>query len=334
MAELALIAGANVPDFAPTGNANTDSRLRKYAQWLMDTGGSWYAPNLAAYRDAMLDGGKARSTVSANLSSIRAAYRRLMRNRDAFYALAPDGADVLTRKAFVDELIARINNAIHPAESPVKQIVKQDVSDGEHLRLSKIQAERLLAAPLKAKGRGMQNARDAAIVALLLCTGIREAELVALNVADLRDRFGGELSLLVRDGKNSKQRLIPYGALDGCLVLVNAWLKLAGVESGAVFRGLAYGGRKLASERLSVRGVQRALARYPIAIEGYKQTVKPHDCRRTYALRQYMAGADLVAIQRNLGHANVTTTLGYIGQLDASSRRAKAVYDLPLELLA
>jgi hypothetical protein len=48
----------------------------------------------------------------------------------------------------------------------------------------------------------------------------------------------------------------------------------------------------------------------------------------------YEAGVDLPAIQQNLGHADVETTLRYIGPLDADRRRAPAVYTFDLGKLA
>ena len=53
----------------------------------------------------------------------------------------------------------------------------------------------------------------------------------------------------------------------------------------------------------------------------------------SYARRLYEAGFDLVAIQQNLGHADVKTTLGYIGELDAEKRRPPAIYAFDLKSL-
>ena len=167
----------------------------------------------------------------------------------------------------------------------------------------------------------------------MLCTGIREAEAAALDVEDLRQTFGGELALHVRHGKGAKARLIPWGELDWGLVVVETWLKAAGIESGAVFRGFYKGGQRLRPGRLTTRAIQYILREYPITIDGQARTVAPHDLRRTYARRLYEAGADLVAIQQNLGHASTKTTLGYIGVLDTARRRAPAVYSYDLREL-
>ncbi len=42
---------------------------------------------------------------------------------------------------------------------------------------------------------------------------------------------------------------------------------------------------------------------------------------------------DVVAIQQNLGHADLATTLTYIGELDADRRKPPTVYDFDLGAL-
>ena len=91
---------------------------------------------------------------------------------------------------------------------------------------------------------------------------------------------------------------------------------MAGIRDGPVFRGFYRDGQTVRPGRLTVRAVQDVLGAYPIVVDGTLVTVKPHDCRRTYARRLYEAGADVVAIQQNLGHGDLKTTLAYIGALD------------------
>jgi integrase len=101
-----------------------------------------------------------------------------------------------------------------------------------------------------------------------------------------------------------------------------------------VFKGFYKARQKLRPGRLSTRAIQYVLAGYPVMIEGALTTARPHDLRRTYARRLYEAGVDLVAIQQNLGHADIKTTLRYIGALDADRRRAPGVYTFDLGKLA
>ncbi len=149
---------------------------------------------------------------------------------------------------------------------------------------------------------------------------------------DLRQSLGGELALRIRHGKGDKQRLIPWGDLSWCLQIVDRWLTRAGISEGAVFRGLYGNGRqdKVRPGRITTRSVQSILAQYPIAVDGEILAPRPHDCRRTYARLLFEAGVDLVAIRQNLGHADLKTTLRYIGALDADKRRAPSIYDFDL----
>ena len=306
-------------------------RLGKFGRWLEDSGRSWREPSLAAYRDHLLSEGLAPSSVRTLLATVRGRYRQVLKDnavRSALYGWARDalraqGVDETPAelKATVDEVVSRLENEIDPETARVPVVEVQDEADSDHLRLTVTEASALLAAPGVDTLRGL---RDTAIIALLLATGIREAELVGLDVEDLRQSLGGELSLRVREGKGRKARLVPYGPNDWALAIVEAYLGAFGIEGGPVFRGYYRGFQTQRSNRLSTRQVQNIVGGYPITVRGRPTTVRPHDLRRTYARLLFEAGTDLVTIQQNLGHAQTKTTLGYIGTLDGSARRPAA----------
>jgi len=100
-----------------------------------------------------------------------------------------------------------------------------------------------------------------------------------------------------------------------------------------VLRGFYKGNRRLRPGGLSVRAIEDVVAGYPVMIDGELVQVKPHDLRRTYARRLYDAGVDLVAIQQNLGHTSLQTTLRYIGILDVEARRPPSLYSFDLGVL-
>jgi len=310
---------------------HTRYRLGKFERWRNAQDAPWYEPDLAAYRDYMLAEGYATSTVRAHLSTVRAQYQRIARSnmvRDILYRNVPSDCQApADQKAWVDETITRLRNAADPANSSVKAKKSQDKPDADQLRLTREQAEALMQRPGLDTLKGL---RDTAVIALMLCTGIREAELSALDVPDLRQHREGDLALQVREGKGCKQRVIPYGELSWVLVIVESWLRAAGIEGGPVFRGLYKGGYKLRPGRLSVRAIGYILADYPIAIAGELTTVKPHDLRRTYARRFYNSKGDLAALQQNLGHEDPRTTMGYIGDLEPERRRPPALYSFNL----
>ena len=332
----------NVKSLLLPANADKDTRSRvsAFATWLTSTKRPWHDPDLAAYRDHLHAKGYHAATMSTHLSTIRAAYQRLLRNnglRDALFTVA--GGELRSiaaddtpanRKAFVDERYTRLQNAIDPKNSPVKVVKSQDKADSAHVRLTRSQAEALLHAPGVVP---LEALRDTALIALMLCTGVREVEACALEVTDLRQRLGGELALHVRKGKGSKERLIPYGDLAWVLAVLDKWLAAADINAGKVFRSFWRGGRSLRGP-LSVRAVENIVSEYAVMNEhGKPMTVRPHDLRRTYARRLYEGGVDLVAISQNLGHASTRTTLLYIGELGADKRRAPGVYSFDLATL-
>lgn len=308
------------------------SRIRSYVGWLRREKLSPLQPDLAGWRDSLEISPVSKASY---LSTIRANYRRLLKD-DRFRSLAYEYARAARletpadQKAFVDELDIRIRNAIDPDRAPVDVTEEQDEAYEKHLRLTKAQAEALLESPGVMTTMGL---RDTAIIAILLCTGIREGELRDLEIGDLRQHLGGELALRVRNGKGNKARMVPYGELNWCLVIVDGWLAEAGIMDGPVFRGLYKGGKKLRPGKIGLRSIAEILAQYPISVNGEKVIVKPHDCRRTYARRLHDAYVKLAAIQQNLGHRDIGTTLGYIGELDAGQRRAKAIYHYDLNRL-
>lgn len=328
-------------------NKDMISRLELYIDWLHRTpGANWRLPNLAAYRDWLMSDERlvrdrhtrnlepapalSAASAQAHLSTIRGRYQTLLESndvRDELYRMAPDALRGADRKAFVDEALERLRNAIKPARSKVVIVDQRDEADSKHLRLTLEQANELLEAPISDRqNTPLQRLRDTAIIALLLSTGIRDMELCALQVDDLRQQFGGGLALQVRKGKGNAARMVPYGALDACLISVEKWLRAAGITQGAVFRGIYKGGKSVRSSAITERAIQDILNRYPINIDGELRSIDPHDTRRTYARLLYEAGVNLLAIQQNLGHKDHKVTQAYIGNLDSSARRPPALF--------
>ena len=324
----------------PTADKDQASRLRRFCHWLQQQDQAWHDdPDLARYRDYLLEqgrvrgaGGLAPSTVQAHLATVRARYQALLADnavRDALEVTARRALEVRGQpygpadvEALVNRKLARLRNATSPATSAVKVPQAQETPDRQHHRLTPDQASALLYAPGTDTLRGL---RDTALIGLMLTTGIRAAEAAGLAVRDLRQTLGGELALHVRHGKGDKARLIPYGAMDWVLVVVDAWRRAAGIADGPVLRGFYRGYTTVRATALSTRAIQDVVAAYPVAVDGALVTLTPHDLRRTYARLMYQAGVDLLSIQQNLGHADSATTLGYIGTMDAEARRAPAL---------
>lgn len=274
---------------------------------------------MALYRDELLKCGLSPTSVNSHLSTIRGRYQeRLLSSegRDYFYSKLSAGIFPAEAKALIDEQIMRLQFAIDPKRTNAKGITRQDIADSEQgLRLTSEQASVLLRLP---NVNTVQGLRDCALITVALCAGLRKMELCGLDVDDLRQCLNGELAIRVREGKGKKQRLVPYGAMSWCLVIVDSWLNIGGITDGAVFRSIWKGGR-VRDPRLSVRAVEDIVKAYPVAIDGVLTTVAPHDLRHTYARRLYEAGMGILEIQRNLGHSDHKITERYIGVGKATS---------------
>ncbi len=315
-------------------NKNARSQYRIYKSYLSANGQHILRPNLVAYRDWLIEKKNlAPSSLSAYLSTIRSAYRRLILSTDYRKALFEVGyrnrLSGVELKQFVDEVTIRISNAINPLNAPVRSGVRQDILDAEQIRLTKSQVKRLLESPNPATKTGL---RDMALLSMLLCTGVRAYEVCNIQVDDLKKAINANLALHIRECRQNKSRLVPYGGLDFCLVIVDHWLEVSGIKDGYVFRGLYKSGR-LRDGKLSERSVGDILAKYPISIRGLKTTLKPNDLRRTYAKLCWENSMKTEAIQQNLGHSTIQTTLGYIGPVDIENRMAKSFIKFDLTLL-
>jgi len=173
--------------------------------------------------------------------------------------------------------------------------------------------------------------RDRVIFELLYGCGIRNSELVGLNMGSVKWR---DDAVLVR-GKGKKERLVPLGdeaaaALRIYLPLREAKLNAAG-KSGLVHEGpLLTNLRTRGDCRLTTRSVGRIVKAIALS-RGLAADVHPHTLRHAFGTHMLEEGADLRAIQEMLGHERLSTTQRYtqltVGQVqrvyDETHPRAK-----------
>jgi integrase/recombinase XerC len=156
--------------------------------------------------------------------------------------------------------------------------------------------------------------RDRAMMELFYSAGLRLAELVALNVADL-GRDDRQLRVL---GKGNKERIVPFGRM--ALEWLNKWLAVRPLFAVADEPALFLSKQK---RRISTRSVQLRLEQWGIK-QDLAPHVNPHKLRHSFATHLLESSADLRAVQELLGHANLATTQIYT-HLDF--QRLADVYD-------
>jgi len=144
--------------------------------------------------------------------------------------------------------------------------------------------------------------RDLAMWELFYSSGLRLAELVALNCHDIDLNDG---LVLVRHGKGNKARSVPVGKM--ARQAVQAWLNVrqqhAGTGEPALFVSRL-------GKRIATRTVHARLERWQTKL-GVVEHVHAHRLRHSFASHLLESGGDLRAVQDMLGHANLSTTQIY-----------------------
>lgn len=160
-----------------------------------------------------------------------------------------------------------------------------------------------------------------AIIVVLWRAGLRISEALALIDRDLDRREG---SVLVRHGKGDKRRIVAMDAW--------AWQRLdpwieerRNYPPGPIFCVVA--GPTAGTREWSHTDVRRALHR-AAADAGVQKRVAPHQLRHMMAVELWRAGIDLLAIQRQLGHARLDVTQLYLRSV-APMEALKQIRDRP-----
>jgi integrase/recombinase XerC len=263
--------------------------LGQYAEWLTESGQPLLPGSTAAIR-AFLARASAHSrapSLARKLSALRSLYRFL-----------------------VHEGLAERNpaRAVASPRLPKKLPLVLPEEDAAAL----MDAPARLAAPLAI--------RDRAILELLYGSGLRAAELVGLDVADV-DLAQRLVRVL---GKRRKERIVPFGR--PAEEAIRRWLDAGRpvLASGPVGAGAGdplflnhRGGR------ITTRSIARRIDRWVLEA-ALPRHVHPHALRHSFATHLLSNGADLRGIQELLGHASLSTTQRYT---HVDWKRLANVYD-------
>ena len=180
--------------------------------------------------------------------------------------------------------------------------------------LTTTQVDALLRAPHEAKPQKQAPAwmpwRDAAILELFYSSGLRLAELAALDVRDI-DPYSETVRVL---GKGAKERIVPVG--QPALEAIQQYRQRAQVQAGPLFLSKLRKRLGPASIWVLVKKHLR-LAQIPVP-------ASPHKLRHSFATHLLDAGADLRSVQSLLGHASLSTTQIYT---HVTTERLKKAYN-------
>lgn len=201
-------------------------------------------------------------------------------------------------------------------ESPARKLkIKKPIENRVPTVLSAREVRALLAAPkeqiaqlasLRDASAGGRNryfcaVRDNVILELLLSTGIRIGELVAVSVSDV-DLPNRQIRIT---GRATRGRIVTIGSQDLLDALSN-YLELRGdrtLDNAALFVGRS-------GTRLTIYSIENIFKKH-VRLAEIKRHITPHSLRHTMAALLVSNGTDIREVQERLGHASILSTQVY-----------------------
>ena len=166
--------------------------------------------------------------------------------------------------------------------------------------LTVAEVERILEAPDLSHPLAW---RDRAMLEFAYASGVRVSELVHLQLRNLA--LEEEYAIVV--GKGSKERLVPIGRRAIGALSIYLRETRPRIEQG---HGQGHVFLNARGRPLSRMGVWKIL-RGHVETARVEKPVSPHTLRHSFATHLLEGGADLVAVQEMLGHADISTTQIY-----------------------
>jgi integrase/recombinase XerD len=163
--------------------------------------------------------------------------------------------------------------------------------------------------------------RDAALIAVLYCTGMRRNEVVGLRIGD----YDSKQAVLKVRGKGNKVRL---AFLTGdAQERLDCWLRIRSQPTEPLFVSVDKAGT-LGTESLRGQSIRYILQSR--ATEANVKPFSPHSMRRTMATHLLDRGVDLAIVQKMLGHKHLSTTALYDRRGEAAKKNASEALRLLL----
>lgn len=294
--------------------------VRGFAEYLAETLGEdgdvrkVEHTHIRAYLAVLFDRGLTKASVARALAAVRSWFKWLARSgyvesNPASLVSTPKLPKHLPRVPGIEELNRVLNSlgevhACAPHSSRSATPTNGERSPGTPTRA-------MNGPPDDGDGAAAWPARDRVIFELLYGSGIRNSELVGL---DLTSVLWGDDAIRVL-GKGRKERLVPLG--DEAAAAIRAYLPERQAKLEAAGKGkLVHVGpllmnlRARGSCRLTTRSVGRIVKGIAMS-RGLAADVHPHTLRHAFGTHMLEEGADLRAIQEMLGHERLSTTQRY-----------------------
>lgn len=207
------------------------------------------------------------------------------------------GRSLARRLSALRGLYNHLNKSGKTDDNPALDILAPRDSKALPATLDPDEVDRLLVDNLN----DPMLARDLAMFELMYSSGLRLAELVGIDLADL-DLSVGQVRVT---GKGGKTRDLPVG--EQAIAAINKWLGYRRAQPGADERAVFLSSR---GGRIAKRTVQMRLKRLAES-QGLDRNCYPHMLRHSFASHLLESSGDLRAVQELLGHADISTTQVY-----------------------
>jgi integrase len=191
----------------------------------------------------------------------------------------------------------------------------------------------LLRQMVEALPDDLPGLRDKALLLLGFAGAFRRSELVGLQVGDVQIGDAG-LIITLRRSKTDQEgasftKGIPVGTSDATCpkCALEAWLQLAGITTGAIFRPVDRWGH-VGIRALSSLGVARAVKRALMAIDVDTTDYSGHSLRAGLVTAAAMAGVSERVIMQQTGHKNTAMLRRYIREGSLFRENAAAAVGL------
>ena len=187
-------------------------------------------------------------------------------------------------------------------ENPVEKIEYPKLGLKMPITLTTNQIDKIIKRVSLNKTNGLRNET---IIEILYSCGLRVSELINLKISDL---FLKE-SLIKILGKGNKERFVPISKIGKKLILKY-------IDSGRNISKI----KKGYEDTLFINNRGKKLTRVMIYIilnnaakeVGIEKKISPHILRHSFATHLIENGANIISIQKMMGHENIVTTEKYL----------------------
>ncbi len=292
-----------------------------------------HLPWLDCYDQQLRTENKSENTRKSYLNGLRALVETPLSGENILSESELESMDVATLAQRLEPLSGRIDRWTHSMSDLSPSTYNARLAAARHMikwlghrwpdhlvrartgrKLPRTLSRRELTSVIEAANTS-ENAIATVVVTVLLDTGMRVSELCNLNLSDIEIEG---LHAKVLGGKGDKDRIVLF--TERTKNCIDAYLPIRTSRMRDETEPFLL---NQAGRRLQPRGVQRLMDQLAVEADLPKGKLTPHVLRHNFATGLLERGADLVTIQRLLGHTSIATTRVY---LDISDQTLREVY--------